>query len=206
MMTGAPARPGSGESTGTPHRPRSRAGSAGKRIRQPISRLHPRALAPALELGQLGAGLRGSRLLGRSAPSWPDDPETVEEARANPDVFAKKTLGQVADHTADVIGQLDRQPAVLGHSTGGLLAQMIADRGLSAATVAPSPRSVSRRAPASAIGAEVGLAGAREIRSIAAARSRSPSISSSTAGQTRSPTRRRSSCTTSTTLPRPALP
>jgi pimeloyl-ACP methyl ester carboxylesterase len=72
-------------------------------------------------------------------PSWPDDPETVEEARANPDVLAKKTLGQVADHTAEVIDGLDRKPAVMGHSTGGLLAQMIADRGLSAATVAIDP-------------------------------------------------------------------
>ncbi|MBN1527586.1 MAG: alpha/beta hydrolase [Thermoleophilaceae bacterium] len=72
-------------------------------------------------------------------PSWPDDPETVEEARATPDVFAKKTLGQVADHTAEVIGALDKRPAVLGHSTGGLLAQIIADRGLSAATVAIDP-------------------------------------------------------------------
>jgi pimeloyl-ACP methyl ester carboxylesterase len=72
-------------------------------------------------------------------PSWPDDPETVEEARANPDVLAKKTLAQIADHTADVIGKLDRKPAVMGHSTGGLLAQMIADRGLSAATVAIDP-------------------------------------------------------------------
>ncbi len=72
-------------------------------------------------------------------PSWPDDPETVEEARANPDVFAKKKLGQVADHTAEVIGALDRKPAVIGHSTGGLLAQIIADRGLSAATVAIDP-------------------------------------------------------------------
>jgi pimeloyl-ACP methyl ester carboxylesterase len=68
-------------------------------------------------------------------PDWPDDPETVEQARANPDVFAKKTLGQVADHTAEVIGRLDKKPAVMGHSTGGLLAQIIADRGLSAATV-----------------------------------------------------------------------
>jgi pimeloyl-ACP methyl ester carboxylesterase len=72
-------------------------------------------------------------------PSWPDDPETVEEARANPDVLAKKTLGQIADHTAEVIGGLDKKPAVMGHSTGGLLAQMIADRGLSAATVAIDP-------------------------------------------------------------------
>jgi pimeloyl-ACP methyl ester carboxylesterase len=68
-------------------------------------------------------------------PDWPDDPETVEEARANPGVFAKKTLGQVADHTAEVIGKLDKKPSVMGHSTGGLLAQIIADRGLSAATV-----------------------------------------------------------------------
>ena len=72
-------------------------------------------------------------------PDWPDDPETVEEARANPDVLAKKTLKQVADHTADVIGRLTKKPAVMGHSTGGLLAQMIADRGLSAATVAIDP-------------------------------------------------------------------
>jgi pimeloyl-ACP methyl ester carboxylesterase len=72
-------------------------------------------------------------------PSWPDDPETIEEARANPDVFAKKTLGQVADHTAEVIGRLTKKPAVMGHSTGGLLAQIIADRGLSAATVAIDP-------------------------------------------------------------------
>ena len=72
-------------------------------------------------------------------PSWPDDPETVAEARANPEVFARKTLGQVADHTAEVIGGLDRKPAVMGHSTGGLLAQIIADRGLSAVTVAIDP-------------------------------------------------------------------
>src|SRR5256714_4563967 len=72
-------------------------------------------------------------------PVWPDDPETVEQARANPEVFAKKTLGQIADHTAEVIGKLTRKPAVMGHSTGGLLAQMIAGRGLSAATVAIDP-------------------------------------------------------------------
>jgi pimeloyl-ACP methyl ester carboxylesterase len=72
-------------------------------------------------------------------PDWPDDPETVEVARAEPEVLAKKTLGQIADHTADVIGELDKKPAVMGHSTGGLLAQMIADRGLSAATVGIDP-------------------------------------------------------------------
>jgi pimeloyl-ACP methyl ester carboxylesterase len=72
-------------------------------------------------------------------PVWPDDPETVEQARANPEVFANKTLGQIADHTTEVIGKLTKKPAVMGHSTGGLLVQMIAGRGLSAATVAIDP-------------------------------------------------------------------
>jgi pimeloyl-ACP methyl ester carboxylesterase len=69
-------------------------------------------------------------------PGWPDDPETVEEANEHPEVFANKTVGQVADYTAEVIDQLDKKPAVIGHSFGALLAQMIAGRGLSAATVA----------------------------------------------------------------------
>jgi pimeloyl-ACP methyl ester carboxylesterase len=72
-------------------------------------------------------------------PSWPDDPETVEQARANPQVFAKKTVGQVAEHVGDVIGKLTGKPAVIGHSFGGLLAQIIAGRGLSAASVAIDP-------------------------------------------------------------------
>jgi non-heme chloroperoxidase len=69
-------------------------------------------------------------------PGWPDDPETVAEANAHPEVFANKTVGQVADHYAEVIGKLDKRPAVIGHSFGGLLAQIIAGRGLSVATVA----------------------------------------------------------------------
>ena len=69
-------------------------------------------------------------------PGWPDDPATVEEANANPEVFAGKSIGQVADHYADVIGHLDREPVVIGHSFGGLLAQIVAGRGLAAATVA----------------------------------------------------------------------
>ncbi len=73
------------------------------------------------------------------APGWPDDPETVAEANANPDTFANKTVGEVADHFAEVIGKLDRKPVVIGHSFGGLLAQILAGRGLSAATVAIDP-------------------------------------------------------------------
>ena len=72
-------------------------------------------------------------------PGWPDDPATVSDARAHPEVFAHKTVGQVADHYAEVISQLKKKPAVVGHSFGGLLTQMVAGRGLSAASVAIDP-------------------------------------------------------------------
>ena len=73
------------------------------------------------------------------APGWPDDPPSVGEARAHPEVFARKTIGQVADHMAGVVRSLKKKPAVVGHSFGGLLTQMIAGRGLSAASVAIDP-------------------------------------------------------------------
>jgi len=72
-------------------------------------------------------------------PGWPDDPTRVEVAREEPDAFAGKTLKQVADHTAEVIEGLSEKPAVVGHSFGGLLAQIMAGRGVSAATVAIDP-------------------------------------------------------------------
>jgi non-heme chloroperoxidase len=72
-------------------------------------------------------------------PVWPDDPGTVEEARVNPDVLAKKSLRQIADHTTEVIEALDRKPVIMGHSTGGLLAEMLAGQGLAAVTVAIDP-------------------------------------------------------------------
>src|SRR6476646_2463316 len=73
------------------------------------------------------------------APGWPDDPNTVEEAHQHPEVFAHKTVGQIADHFEQVIGELRKRPAVVGHSFGGLLAQILAGRGVSDATVAIDP-------------------------------------------------------------------
>ena len=72
-------------------------------------------------------------------PGWPDDPATVAEANARPEVFAHKKVGQVADHYAGFIGKLKKKPAVIGHSFGGLLTQMVAGRGLSVASVAIDP-------------------------------------------------------------------
>ena len=73
------------------------------------------------------------------SPGWPDDPNTVEEANRHPDVFAHKSVGQVADHLEDVVGKLTRKPALIGHSFGGLQAQILAGRGLAAVTVAIDP-------------------------------------------------------------------
>ncbi len=72
-------------------------------------------------------------------PGWPDDPETVGEANAKPDVCAHKTVGQVADHFAEIIRGLKKKPVLLGHSFGGLLAQILAGRGLASVTVAIDP-------------------------------------------------------------------
>jgi pimeloyl-ACP methyl ester carboxylesterase len=74
-----------------------------------------------------------------ASPGWPDDPDDVEDAKANPKVFARQSVGQVADSYAVAIGRLDKKPALIGHSFGGLLAQMLAGRGLAAATVAIDP-------------------------------------------------------------------
>jgi non-heme chloroperoxidase len=72
-------------------------------------------------------------------PGWPDDPDTVDEANQHPEVFAGKSVGQVADHIGALITRLDEKPAIIGHSFGGLLTQILAGRGLSAASVAIDP-------------------------------------------------------------------
>ena len=73
------------------------------------------------------------------APGWPDDPQTVSQANENPEAFADKSIGQVVDHYSGLIGKLDQTPAVIGHSFGGLFAQILAGKGLSVATVAIDP-------------------------------------------------------------------
>ena len=73
------------------------------------------------------------------APGWPDDPATVETARAHPETLAGKSVGAVTDHFAEVIGALDRKPVVIGHSFGGLITQKLAGLGLARASVAIDP-------------------------------------------------------------------
>jgi pimeloyl-ACP methyl ester carboxylesterase len=73
------------------------------------------------------------------APGWPDDPETVTEAREHPEVFAHKMVQAVTDHYLEAISGLSKKPAVVGHSFGGLIAQKIAGEGRSAVTVSIDP-------------------------------------------------------------------
>jgi non-heme chloroperoxidase len=80
-------------------------------------------------------------------PGWPYDPETIEEARAKHEVFKGKSIGEVADHFEQVIGMLNTRPVIIGHSFGGLLTQILAGRGLAAASVAISPARSSRVLP-----------------------------------------------------------
>ncbi len=73
------------------------------------------------------------------APDWPDDPATVEEGRAHPEIFAGKTIGAITDHFVNVIKQLNTKPAVVGHSFGGMIAQKLAGQGLASVSVPIDP-------------------------------------------------------------------
>ena len=133
-------------------------------------------------------------------PGWPDDPSDVEEAKANPEVFANKKVGQVADHYAAIAGALGKKPALVGHSFGGLLVQILAGRGLSAATVAvdPAPFRGVLPLPFSAL-----KASSTVLKNPANRHRAIPlrSSSSATASRTRSARTRRRRCTRSTRSP-----
>lgn len=73
------------------------------------------------------------------APPWPGEPATVAEARSNPGPMGGYGVAEVADHFADVIMTLPARPIVVGHSFGGLVAQILLGRGLADAAVAIDP-------------------------------------------------------------------
>ena len=74
-----------------------------------------------------------------SAPSWPGTPDTVEAARASADSIAGKGIAEVVDHYTRIIGDLPAKPIVIGHSFGGLVAQLLLSNGSAAAAVAIDP-------------------------------------------------------------------
>ena len=72
-------------------------------------------------------------------PGWPGIPETVEEARKNPERAAGKGIDDIVEHYAQVVAGLDGRPVVVGHSFGGLIAQRLLGQDLAAAAVAIDP-------------------------------------------------------------------
>lgn len=82
--------------------------------------------------------LRGGRVCARRAV-LARRPRHGGRGQEHPEAFAGKTVGRIADHLAGLIDGLERKPAVVGHSVGGLLTQILAGRGLSAASVAIDP-------------------------------------------------------------------
>ncbi|GAA3452069.1 alpha/beta hydrolase [Dactylosporangium matsuzakiense] len=71
-----------------------------------------------------------------SAPGWPGDPDTVEEARANPESIADHGIDDVVAHYAKIIEALGTKPILVGHSFGGMIAQKLLGQDLAAAAVA----------------------------------------------------------------------
>jgi len=70
------------------------------------------------------------------APGWPGVPDTVAEARANPDSIAGQGITDVTQHYAEIIQELPEKPILIGHSFGGTIAQKLLGQDLAAAAVA----------------------------------------------------------------------
>jgi len=71
-----------------------------------------------------------------SAPGWPGDPETIDEARANPEAIADHGIDDVVAHYAKIIEGLGEKPILVGHSFGGMIAQKLLGQDLAAAAIA----------------------------------------------------------------------
>jgi pimeloyl-ACP methyl ester carboxylesterase len=71
-----------------------------------------------------------------SAPGWPGDPDTVEEARENPESIADHGIDDVVAHYARIISGLAAKPVLIGHSFGGMIAQKLLGQDLASAAIA----------------------------------------------------------------------
>jgi pimeloyl-ACP methyl ester carboxylesterase len=82
---------------------------------------------------------RGRRVL---APAWPRMPGEVEDVRRDPSALNGLGLSEIVEHYEGIVRGLDRPPVIIGHSFGGLVTELLLDRGLGAAGVAISPAPV----------------------------------------------------------------
>ncbi|ROS79134.1 alpha/beta hydrolase [Cellulomonas sp. PhB143] len=76
------------------------------------------------------------------APGWPNEPATVSEARAEPELVADTSIDEAVAHYAALIDDLDAAPVIIGHSFGGLITEKLLGRGVGAAGVAIDPAQI----------------------------------------------------------------
>jgi len=76
------------------------------------------------------------------AKSWPGMDIDINQLRRDPSPIARLGIAEIVAHYENLIGELDEAPIVIGHSFGGLIAQILLDRGLGAAGVAIAPAPV----------------------------------------------------------------
>jgi pimeloyl-ACP methyl ester carboxylesterase len=82
---------------------------------------------------------RGREVLARA---WPRMQDEVEDVRRDPSALNGLGITEIVDHYDAIIRALDRPPVIMGHSFGGLVTELLLDRGLGAAGVAISPAPV----------------------------------------------------------------
>lgn len=73
------------------------------------------------------------------APAWPGKDRSVEAIRADPSPLLGLGVGEIAAHYEQVVRGLDEPPILVGHSFGGLIVQLLLDRGLGSMGVALDP-------------------------------------------------------------------
>lgn len=82
---------------------------------------------------------KGYRVIARS---WPGMEGDIEDLRRDPSAIARLGITDVVNHYEEIIRGLDRPPIIIGHSFGGLITQILLDRGLGSAGVAIAPAPV----------------------------------------------------------------
>lgn len=94
-------------------------------------------------------------------PGWPGDAETVAECRANPQSIANRGVEEIVESYAKIIATLPEKPIVIGHSFGGLIAQILLSRGLASGCIAidPAPMKGVWQLPFSALKASLPVLG-----------------------------------------------
>src|SRR5207245_7032144 len=70
------------------------------------------------------------------AANWPGMEGGIEQLRRDPSSFENLGMKEVVDHYEQVIGELETPPVIIGYGVGGLIAQIVLDRGWGAAGVA----------------------------------------------------------------------